>query len=53
MNEFIRNLSLEESPSTMMTVWMPNRDFLFDWPGRRGKAFEQGFSRLNRDVWQA
>jgi len=28
----------------MLTDWMPNRDFLIDWPG---------LSRQKRDVWYA
>jgi len=37
----------------MLADWMPNRDFLVDWPGRRDKAFIPGLSRLKRDVWYA
>ena len=28
----------------MLADWMPNRDFLVDWPGRRDKAFKPGLS---------
>jgi len=31
--------------------WMPYRDFLFDQPGHRVKAFKPGLSRLKQDVW--
>jgi len=33
--------------------WMPNREFLVDWQGRRDIAFKLGLSRLKRDVWYA
>ena len=37
----------------MLADWMPNRDFLVDWPERRDKAVKPGLSRLKRDVWYA
>jgi len=37
----------------MLTDWMPNRDFLFDWPGRRDKTVKPELFRQKRDVWYA
>jgi len=30
---------------SMPAAWMPNRDFLLDWPERRDEAFKPGLSR--------
>jgi len=46
-------LLLSDHMLFILADWMPNRDFMVDWPERQEKAFEPGLSRLKRDVWYA
>jgi len=33
-----------------MDDWMPNWNFLVDWPGRQDRAFKPELSQLKRDI---